>query len=413
MARLERPDAGRLALSVALASAAMAASIALLATSGYLISRAAQRPQILTLMVAIVAVRAFGIARAVMRYGERLASHDLAFRQLARLRTRFYRALVPLVPGQMRGHGSSDLLARFVGDVDSLQDLYLRALIPALVALTVVVGAGAAAWLLLPAGGAVVIAALTAAAVVPAWLSAIVSASAGRRQAGARAQLTTALVETIDGAPELAVAGRAGERVELLDAADRRLSRLARRDALAASGATALGSLIAAAGLLAVLIVAVAAVHSGRLAGVLVAALVFLFLAANEAVTPLPVAVRRLRSCAVAAGRLEDVCDQPAEIADPPRPLRPSGSGDLCVHEARFRYGGDGAWILERAELVLRPGDRVALIGPSGEGKTTLAELLVRFHDPDAGRVTLDGIDLRDLTQADVRKAVLLCGQDA
>ena len=124
-------------------------------------------------------------------------------------------------------------------------------------------------------------------------------------------------------------------------------------------------------------------------------------------------AARRLRSCAVAAARLEDVCDQPAEIADPPRPLRPSGSGDLCVHEARFRYGGDDAWILERAELVLRPGDRVALIGPSGEGKTTLAEMLVRFHDPDAGRVTLDGIDLRDLAQADVRKAVLLCGQDA
>ncbi|MGZ4351878.1 MAG: thiol reductant ABC exporter subunit CydD, partial [Solirubrobacteraceae bacterium] len=173
VARLERPDAGRLALSVALASAAMAASIALLATSGYLISRAAQRPQILTLMVAIVAVRAFGIARAVMRYGERLASHDLAFRQLARLRTRFYRALVPLVPGQMRGQGSSDLLARFVGDVDSLQDLYLRALIPALVALTVIAGAGAAAWLLLPPGGAVVIAAQTAAAVVPAGLSAL------------------------------------------------------------------------------------------------------------------------------------------------------------------------------------------------------------------------------------------------
>jgi ATP-binding cassette subfamily C protein CydC len=413
VARLEPRDAGRLALSVALASSAMAASIALLATSGYLISRAAQRPQILTLMVAIVAVRAFGIGRAVLRYGERLASHDLAFRQLARLRTRFYRALVPLVPGQVRGHGSSDLLARFVGDVDSLQDLYLRALIPALVALAVIAGAGAAAWLLLPAGGAIVICALAAVAVVPPWLSATVSATSTRRQAAARAQLTTSLVETIDGAPELALAGRAGERVEILDDADRRLSRLARRDAFAASGATALGSLLAGAGLLAVLVVAITAVHSGRLAGVLVAALVFLFLAASEAVAPLPVAARRLRSCAVAARRLEDVCDRHAAITDPVRPQHPSGSGDLCVHDARFRYGEQDAWILQRAELVLRPGDRVALIGPSGEGKTTLAEMLVRFHDPNAGRVTLDGIDLRDLTQADVRRAVLLCGQDA
>jgi len=89
---------GRLLLSVVLAAGAAAAAIALLSTSGYLISRAAQRPEILSLMVAIVAVRAFGITRAVLRYAERLSSHDLALRQLARLRVNFYRSLVGLVP---------------------------------------------------------------------------------------------------------------------------------------------------------------------------------------------------------------------------------------------------------------------------------------------------------------------------
>ncbi|MBN1530459.1 MAG: hypothetical protein JW895_15460, partial [Thermoleophilaceae bacterium] len=154
-ARATRPRWRLLARSVALGTAALVAATALLAVSGYLISRASQRPDVLALGVAIAAVRGLAVARAILRYLERLASHDLAFRTLADLRGRFFRAIVPLVPGGLGGARRADLLSRLVGDVDRLQDLYLRALGPPLVALAAGAAAVAIATLMLPAAGLV------------------------------------------------------------------------------------------------------------------------------------------------------------------------------------------------------------------------------------------------------------------
>jgi thiol reductant ABC exporter CydC subunit len=407
----QRGERARLALSVALAAGAAAAAIGLLATSGYLISRAAQRPPILMLMVAIVGVRAFGIARAALRYGERLASHDVALRQLARLRVRFYRGLAPLVPGAL-GARSGDLLSRFVADVDTLQDVYLRVVIPGLVSLLVIAGAALAASLMLPAAGLTVLAALALAALLLPWLSSAAVARAARRQAPARARLTSELVESIDGASELALAGRSAEHVGRLRRSDAALARIARGDALAAAGAQVAGGVLAAAGVLALLLVAIPAVHSGALSGVLLAALVFLLLAAYDSVLPLSASARALRMSATAAGRLREIALARPAVADPAAPARLSGTGALCAEGVGFRYAPGLPWTLERTDLRIAPGEHVALTAPSGAGKSTLAELLVRFHDPGRGRVTLDGVDMREFTQAQIRGAVVLCAQD-
>ncbi len=411
LARPQRGERARLALSVALATAAAAAAIGLLATSGYLISRAAQRPPILMLMVAIVGVRAFGITRAALRYGERLASHDLALRQLARLRLRFYRSLAPLVPGTL-GARSGDLLSRFVADVDTLKDVYLRVVIPGLVSLLVIAGATSVAAIMLPAAGLTVLAALTLAAVLLPWLSGAAVARAAKRQAPARARLTSELVESIDGAGELAIAGRATERVHALQASDARLARIARGDALAVAGAQVAGGFLAAGGVLALLLVAIPAVHSGALSGVLLAALVFLLLAAYDSVLALSASARGLRMCATAAGRLREIALARPAVCDPVSPRTLTGAGALRAEGVAFRYAPDLPWALQRADVTIAPGEHVALMGPSGAGKSTLAELLVRFHDPDRGRVTLDGVDMRELTQRQVRDAVVLCAQD-
>ncbi|MGO9320585.1 MAG: thiol reductant ABC exporter subunit CydC [Solirubrobacteraceae bacterium] len=411
LARPQRGERARLALSVALAAAAAGAAIGLLATSGYLISRAAQRPPMLTLMVAIVGVRAFGITRAALRYGERLASHDLALRQLARLRLRFYRGLAPLVPGGL-GTRSGDLLSRFVADVDTLKDVYLRVVIPGLVSLLVIAGAALVASLMLPAAGLAVLASLTLAAVLLPWLSGAAVARAARRQAPARARLTSELVESIDGASELAVAGRAAEHVRRLQRSDATLARIARGDALAVSCAQAAGGVLAAAGVLALLLVAIPAAHSGALSGVLLAALVFLLLAAYDSVLPLSVSARGLRMCATAAGRLREITLAPPAVADPLSPRALTGTGALCAHDVGFRYAPELPFVLEHTDLRIAPGEHVALTAPSGAGKSTLAELLVRFHDPARGRVTIDGVDVRELTQRQVRDAVVLCAQD-
>jgi len=413
--RLGRPVAaerGRLALSVAFAAGAAAAAIALLATSGYLISRAAQRPQILALMVTIVAVRAFGITRAALRYAERLASHDLALRQLARLRRLLYARLAPLVPAALAAR-RGDLLSSFVADVDALQDLQVRVVIPALVSLLVIAGASIAAWLILPAAGVVVLASLLAAALSLPLLGATVASRAARRQAPARARLTSELVETIDGAAELALAGRGGERAAMLRASDMRLARIARVDALAVSASALAGGAISAAGVIALLLVAIPAVHAGTLNPVLLAALLLLLLAAYDSVLPLSTAARRLRGCAASAGRLQELTGRRADVADPERPLHPGGSGTLCLEEVSLRYGPQEPSVLRHATLRIARGEHIALLGPSGSGKSTIAELLVRFRDPSEGRVSLDGVDLRELAQSDLREAVVLCGQDA
>lgn len=414
--RLAAPAAGRrrrLALAIALSAGATVAAAGLLGTSGYLISRAALRPPVLSLMVAIVAVRAFGLARAGLRYGERLCSHDLALRQLTRVRGGFYRRLSGLLPGRLAGYRGGDLLARFVGDVDALADLYLRSAIPAAAALVTLGATVAAAWLMLPAAGFVTLVSLTVAALVLPWLGSRLAERSAARQGAVRALMTAQLVESLDGAEELVVLGRGGDRVRALRETDARLSSLARRDACATALLDGVGATLNGAGLIAVLLVCVPAVRAGRLDGVLVAALAFLLLAAGEAVATLPDAARSLRTSLAAARRLHAVQRQRPAVCDPPEALRPAVPWPLRATGVCLRYGPDEPWTLDGADLELMPGERVALLGASGAGKSTLAELLVRLRDPQQGTVTLGGVDVRAMNQRELRRHVLLCSQDA
>ena len=406
-AALVAPRRARLALSIALGTGAIAASVGLLTTSGYLIVRASEQPPILLLTVAIVGVRAFGLARAVLRYGERLASHDLAFRVLADLRGRFYERLAPLVPAGLPGLRAGDVLSRFVADVDQLQHLYLRALSPPVVAALVTAMAGTVAALLLPAAGVTLVAALVLAAVAVPAVSATAARTSARRQGPARAELSSELVEALGGAAELALLGQADVRLRRVRTADARLASLARRDAFAGGMATALGTLLAGLALVAVLAVALPAVRDGRMSGVALGALTLLALAAFEAVAPLPAAAQQLGACAAAAQRLEDLTEAPVPVADPPAPLAIGTDRTLSARGVRFGK------VFAGVDLELRPGKAIALVGPSGGGKTTLAQLLVRLRDPDEGSITLGGVDVRELAQDELRRQVVLIAQDA
>jgi ATP-binding cassette, subfamily C, bacterial CydC len=413
MAAATRPRWKLLAASVALGAGAVLAGVGLLATSGYLISRAAQRPEILALGVAIASVRALAIARAALRYGERLVSHDLAFRTLADLRRRFYDRLVPLVPGGLPGLGRADLLSRFVADVDRQQDLYLRAIGPVAVALVAGAGSLLVAFLMAPAAGAVLAVGLLAGGVLVPLLTRAAARAAGRRQAAARAALTTTIVEVAGGAAELAMAGREREWIDRADREGAALARIQRRDALAGGLAGGLTTALTGLTAVAVALVAIPAVRRDELAGVLLAAVILLAIAAFEAVRPLAAAAASIDACAAAATRIEGVLDAPPAVADPALPVALAPEGALELRGVRFRYASDGPWVLDGADLVLTPGRAVALLGPSGCGKTTLAELLVRFRDPVAGAVTLGGIDVRSAAQDDLRAAVCLGSQDA
>jgi ATP-binding cassette subfamily C protein CydC len=411
--RLAQPHAGRLVLGVLLGALAIGASIGLMATSGYLISRAAQHPPILALGVAIVGVRFFGVSRGVLRYLERLVSHDATLRALATVRARLFARLEPLVPGGLPGLRTGDLLGRFVADVDALQNLYLRALGPAIVGLLAGALAIGIASVAFPAAALALAAFLFVAGVIVPLAGTALTRDAVRREAPARAALTAELLDALAAAPELVAYGAAGAAAARVEAADRALARARRRSALVAAVADAAMTSLAMLAAVAVLAAAAPGVRSGALPGVELAMLALLALAAFEAVRPLPIAAEQLIAASAASRRILDLTDREAPVQDPAVPRRRSGPGNLTLRGVGMRYAPDAARVLDGVDLDIPAGAIIALVGPSGSGKTTIANLAVRFRDPDTGTILLDGYDLREYAQADVRRVVGLAGQDA
>jgi thiol reductant ABC exporter CydC subunit len=403
----------RVLLAAALGTVTIVFGVGLMGTAGYLISRAAEQPPILSLTVAIVGVRFFGIARPLARYFERLSSHDVALRALGRARSRVYARIEPLSTGQLERDRRGDLLSRFVGDVDSLQDLHLRVLMPPLVAIvsgTIVVAVAA---LVLPAAGVVLALGLIAAAVAAPAVAAA-AARRGEAEAAARGHLAAEVVELTSGSAELVAYGCREARLERLRAVDTRLRRLAGRASFAAGAGDAVRLALTGITVSGVIAVAARAHAAGRLDRVTIGMLALLALAAFEAVQPLPEAARRLRETLAAGRRVLDLTGREPEIADPAVPAAlPSNPFPIRLEDVRVRYAPGERPALDGFDLRLERGRHVALVGPSGAGKTTVANALLRFVDPERGRVTFAGRDARDCRQEDVRAAVAVAGQDA
>ena len=289
-----------------------------------------------------------------------------------------------------------------MADVDSLQDLHPRVLIPPLVAAgsaAVAVGVTAA---FLPAAAVVLAGGLLAGGVAVPLLADRLQVRSGLRHAAARGELSAELVELLAGAPELVVHGAGDAALGRVRAADRSLVAVARRDALA--GGLADGAGVAVAGATVAGVLVLAAVDLDR---VLVAMLALLALASFEAVQPLAGAARDLRRVCAAGERVLELLDREPAVADPAVPApAPTEPIRIAFEDVRAR-------VLDGLRLTLEPGRRVALVGASGAGKTTVVELLQRFIDPQSGRVTLNGRDLRDYRQDDVRRTIAVVGQDA
>ena len=405
---------GRLALALLLGSLALGSAVGLMATSGWLISRASQQPPVLYLMVAVTATRAFGIGRAVFRYAERLVSHDAVLRMLADTRVAVYRRLERLAPAGLRDTRRGDLLSRLVADVDALQDYWLRWLLPAGVAATVSAATvGFTAWLL-PEAGAVLAVGLLAAGVGVPLVTAAVARRAERRLAPARGILATRVTELLTGTAELTVAGALPARTAEARRADGVLTRIASRAATATALGDGLTALISGLTVAATALVAAQAVAAGRLGGVVTAVVVLTPLAAFEAVLGLPLAVQYRQRVRKSAERVYEILDAPEPVREPERPRQaPATPFPLVVQGLAARHTGQDRDALAGLDLTLEKGRRVAVVGSSGSGKTTLAQVLLRFLDADAGSYTLAGVDGYALDGDDVRRLVGLCAQDA
>ncbi|MCW5883263.1 MAG: hypothetical protein KIS91_20175, partial [Anaerolineae bacterium] len=408
---LVRPYTAWMALAVLLGAATIGSSIALMATSAYLISAAALRPSVAELSVAIVGVRFFGLARGVFRYLERWASHNATLRILARLRVWFYTAIEPLAPARLAQTQSGDLLARAVGDIGTLQDVFVRVVAPPVVALLVTLGTTLFLGLFDPrlALALVIFLALTGLA-LPAWIRRL-SRNPSARLVQTRAALYADLVAGIQGLADVVAFGQQADmaaRVRARDEATARAqSRLVWLNGLQSGGTTLLTHL----GMWAVLVVGVTLVASRRVEGVYLAMLALAALAAFEAVLPLPQAAQAWETAQAAARRLFEV----GETDLPPRPPSLPGKGesvshplqastvtlseakslalverecvacprdtslsaqqctaslrdDIMIRHVRFTYAPGGAPVLDDVSLDVAAGQWTALVGPSGAG---------------------------------------------
>ncbi|HEY5903807.1 MAG TPA: thiol reductant ABC exporter subunit CydD, partial [Anaerolineales bacterium] len=310
---------GRVGLSIILSTLAVGSGIALMGTSAWLISMAALHPSIASLGVSVVGVRFFAIARAIFRYLERLVSHDVTFRVLARLRVWFYERLEPLAPARLMDFHLGDLLARIVSDVETLEGFYVRVVAPPLTAVAVAAGVS----LFLARWHAELAVILLASFLALGVLMPLVSRSLSRRpameQIKQRARLHALLVDSIGGMADLLAFGRREAVLSAATAGSQAYGRTEGRMAQLAGLDSGLAVLLPNFALWAVLLLCIPLVSAKALSGVMLAPLALIMLASFEAVAPLPGAAQAWSLSREAARRLFDVVQTPPAVVDGPQ----------------------------------------------------------------------------------------------
>jgi len=411
----------RVALSVFIGAGTIGSSVALMGTSAWLISTAALHPSVADLGVSVVGVRFFGIARGLFRYAERLVSHDVTFCLLSRLRVWFYEKLEPLAPARLMDFRAGDLLARIVGDVETLENFYVRVVSPPLTA--VLVGLFTAIFL---ASFGLQLALtflgffLSLGLILPI-LAQIISRRPAVDTITLRADLHTRLVDGIQGMADLLAYGRGADRLTQISANGVEYGDAQRRMARVTGFHSGLTTLLIHLGMWTILVLAIPLVSAGTIAGPMLASLSLLTLASFEAVMPLPLAAQMWNSAREAARRLFEVVDTEPVISEQSSPTGTMSviseqsqitNYDLRITDLSFAYPNQSTPVLQHVTFNLQPDHSIAIVGPSGAGKSTLANLLLRFWDYSSGDIRLGAESLKAYDQDEVRARIGLVSQN-
>ena len=411
---LARPDRWWLRLGAALAALTLLAGIGLLSLSGWFITASAVAGltgagRAFNYLFASGGVRGFALGRTVGRYAERMVTHEATFRILARLRLWVFDTVAPLAParlGRMRG---GDLLSRVTQDVDALDSLYLRFVTPVTAAVTGAVFASVILAFLAPAALPGVLGVFILASVVlPLW------AARSARQAGEdltrdASTMRAEAGDLVSGLAELKAYGAAHRVIGHLEAAD----------AGAVSAQTRLSSASMINGALLALAAPASFVLGFGLAAAsgadapLCALAGFIAFALFEAAAPLVQAAELYGKTSASARRLKALTEIEPAVSEPDHPASLPNRWDIAIEQVRFRYPDTAADALSDVTLSLPEGERLALVGASGAGKSSLIKLLMRFYEPQSGVITLGGQSLNTLAIKASRERFALVDQRA
>jgi ATP-binding cassette subfamily C protein CydC len=407
-----------MALGLLLAATAAGAGIGLLGLSGWFISSAALAglapltAHLFNLFHPSVGIRLFAITRTAARYAERIVNHDVTFRILESLRGWFYLKIEPLAPAGLGRYRSGDVLDRIVADIEALDNLYLRVATPAIVALGMTALVTGVFWHIDGRAALALFTGLVTAGLVLPWAASRAAAVPGTALARHGARLRTRFVEGLQGLAELLVFDAADRHRRRIQDGQRALiraqARMSQINGLTSAGLT----LLSGATVGAVLFLGAGGVAGGALDGAVWALLVFTALAAFEMVWSLPMAFLYLGRTREAARRLTELVEQDPGVRFPVSSAEPDHGG-VRFENVTFGYEREAPPVLAALDLRIDSGERVAVMGSTGAGKSTLIHLLVRFWDPQTGRILLGGQDIRGLSEAVLRRSMAVVSQQS
>ncbi|WP_444542666.1 thiol reductant ABC exporter subunit CydC [Flexivirga endophytica] len=397
-------------------SLATTCGVALTATSGWLIVQASTRPPVLTLMVAIVCVRAFGIGRPVLRYAERIRSHDAALGDLVDRRASLFARLIPLTPAGLGRRRRADVLTGAVSDLDDEVDVQVRALVPLIGVAVTALLATAVVTALHPPSGMVLAGALMAAALV-GWCDYRLESAGQRHTLRARASVNDAAQLLTTDLPAVQAISATEPLLARLDDAARDSTRAAGRQAHGRAVGVALTALLAGVATVLTAILAQDGLAAGRLDAPVAALLVLGPLALTDVFAAIPDAVGAAARGRWAHARLARLTDQEPAVSDEAavaavaQPV--STQPGLRLQDVHASWTGadtdaDTAPDLAVDDFRLAPGERISVTGPNGAGKSTLLAVLARQLEIDSGSYEFDGVEARHRSPAEVRSRLAI-----
>ncbi|MDE2149609.1 MAG: diguanylate cyclase [Gammaproteobacteria bacterium] len=358
-------------------------------------------------------IRGLAILRVGGRYAERLLTHDATLRVLAGLRGWLFRRLIPLAPARLFELRSAELFTRLRADVDVLEHFYLAVLVPCASASAVaLLCIGVVGWVLPAALMPLSVALLAAGVGLSAWARRRAAADAARSVTD-RAALRGLLLDALRGHGELLAFGTAArQRRRIVDLERQWVARELRLETLRAAGGGGT-AFLAQAAVLAVLPFGVHAVSDGSLPPPALAMVCLLILAAFEALAPLPEALAGWHATRTAAARVFALTDRTPAVLEPPTSLPVLDPPAIAFRAVCLRYASDAPWALDGVDLELEVGARLAIVGPSGGGKSSLISALLKFYPLQGGCILFGGQPLAEVSGDLVRRRVAVIAQDS
>jgi len=397
---LWRVQSAYLALGAAISVAALLAGIALMANAGHYTASAVLGVAVLVPL----ALQLTGAARVIMRYLERLITHDAMFRAFTRVRVWFFKGLARSAAGGLGLRGAGDTLARLVNDVEALDGLYMRILVPGLGAILVLPVLGFFLWrescwalLVLPIYAVIAL-------LLPLRAAGLAEQNASRA-AAAMAGLRNAALDCFAGLREVKIFAAEGRMLASVQSREAAVLSAQRDLARRVSRLNAIGFLSAQAGLLVLLLIGLGA---SPVSGVVA---VFVATAAFEAVSALPRAGILYGQAKAAAARVVEAAEAPPPVPEPASTAPMPSSHALTLDHVSFRYGANLPWVFKDLSLQLPAGSRTAILGPSGAGKSTIAALLLKLAAPVSGKIRLGAVDISALPAEAVRHKMAYLSQ--